>query len=369
MNESLPLQITLAQFLAIFRALHDEAIKRAGLGGICFITGSGTVVQSKVPMGRTLVERWLRDMYRLKQVEPGFEGYSFEEWLGIALEHVQGFKYESAANFLPYVYQERFRQSPQDGCREIDAYLSAAELSFGFRVLAHMATKTPHRIVISSYFDNFAFNAIASYAGEIPLVCGYESISRYIDPSIWKKPLVGKLQRDLLLAPKIGIEDIDALPEAWKDPLTDIFEHYTPVILGYGDEGGSGGNIMPFLKKLKPLKRKLYWLYREDSQHTRPAQEVQEIVKYLGGHLVPILGFDEIMLQLADEISLSATTISHEINERASRLVRTYTEQFLKLARSLSREPNGSGGSVTAHTTKMSAKSSLKRWEEDSSRL
>jgi protein O-mannosyl-transferase len=110
---------------------------------------------------------------------------------------------------------------------------------------------------------------------------------------------VAKVHRDLLLQPKNVPEDLLELPDTWTQALRALFEHYTPLVIGYG---GNDGSLMGLLKTIEPGKivGGLLWCYRE--QDGFPRQEIVDIVARHRGALIPALGFDELMLQLNERL-------------------------------------------------------------------
>jgi hypothetical protein len=114
------------------------------------------------------------------------------------------------------------------------------------------------------------------------------------------RPVVAKIHRDLLLNPKNEPEEIEKLPEEWSEALKVIFMNNTPIVIGYG---GNDGSLMEFFRKSSPIKGGMFWCHRIGSA---PDQRIQEIVNHHRGRLVPILGFDELMLQLWEKLGLQS---------------------------------------------------------------
>jgi hypothetical protein len=374
MNEQLFL--TTAQFLDKFKERDDE-IRRGSdtVRPFCWVIGSGASAQSKIEMGRTLAAKWLKKLFHdeCKVSDPE----AMQQWLKTKFHYIDDIEYESAADFFPYIFHERFKGDPQEGQREIDRILDSARMSPGYSVLAHLMTDGHHRVAVSTYIDNLVFEGIVRFTGIMPLVCGHETVMNYIDPSHCKKPLIAKPQRDIMVFPRMPVEHIQMLSEDWKTPLINIFDHYTPIVIGYGDLGYSGGALMTFLKELYEndgnrlpgragAKGRIYWCYREESSSTfsKPKQEVQDLVESLDGHLVPIAGFDELMLQLWTKLKLSS--MSNKMKGHSMDRIDTYRMEFEQLIR---RSETLSGNSTTVATLRASAKEGLQLWLRDNYEL
>lgn len=257
----------------------------------CWVLGSGASVPSHVPSGGELVRRWLGEMHELENGNQlPIEQWATEQTLGIP-----GFRYEEAARFYPWIYERRYRKYKQLGYATLETIMESAEPSYGYSVLAQIMAITPHRVAVTTNFDNLIADALSIYTEEFPLVCGHESLTGYLRPSM-RRPMVAKIHRDLLLNPFNNPDEISKLSGEWDTALTRIFDAYTPIVIGYG---GNDGSLMNFLKALKPIEGGIFWCYRD-----RVDPVVEAVVEHHDGYLVPITGFDEVMLQLWEKLLL-----------------------------------------------------------------
>jgi tetratricopeptide (TPR) repeat protein len=154
------------------------------------------------------------------------------------------------------------------------------------------------------------------------LVCGHESLTGFIRPNL-QRPLVAKIHRDLLLNPKNEPAELEKLPKEWVSALKMIFESYTPIVIGYG---GNDGSLMGFLESLPPIKGGLFWCYRTGDE---PDIRIHKIVKKHDGSMVPILGFDELMLQLWEKLKLKSP--KGELQDTHAKRVMEWQRQFEEL--------------------------------------
>ena len=281
--------ITIEGFLDDFAWRNEKMPERP----FCWVLGSGASVQSGIPTGGKLAEQWLKEIHvREDRAKRPLEEWATKKNLGIP-----GFDYANLANFYPWIYQRRYRDFKAQGYAFLEDAMDRAEPSFGYSVLAQIMAGPLHRVAVTTNFDNLIADALAIYTHTFPLVCGHESLTGYISAKL-RRPLIAKVHRDLLLNPKGTPEEIGRLPSEWKNALKIIFNNFTPIVIGYG---GNDGSLMGFLKELDPIQGGLFWCYRGADE---PEQKVRELVEHHHGYLVPIAGFDEVMLQIWQKLTL-----------------------------------------------------------------
>jgi protein O-mannosyl-transferase len=311
-------KITIHGFLNEFKRRHEQMTDRP----FCWILGSGASIQSGIPTGKELVNIWLKELHDLE----ASDGVGFDEWVTADNLGIPGFEYVRAANFYPWVYQRRYRDYKELGYAFLEKTMERAEPSFGYSVLAQIMSTTSHNVAVTTNFDNLIADALSIYTRTSPLVCGHESLTGYIRPNL-RRPLIAKIHRDLLLAPLSNPEEIAKLPGEWGAALTKVFERFTPIVVGYG---GNDGSLMGFLKSIARIEGGVFWCYREGGEVD---EGVHEVIERHHGKLVPIAGFDEVMLQLQEKLQLSSLlpqlTIGHE------KRVTNYQKQFEDLTAAL----------------------------------
>ena len=165
-----------------------------------------------------------------------------------------------------------------------------AKPTFGHIVLAQILTKSPGNCVLTTNFDSLIETAIYQFTDKTPLVCGHESLSGYARPSTIH-PLIVKIHRDLLLAPKSDPDEINKLAEGWKAPIDHIFSKHIPIVIGYG---GNDGSLMTYFEQMnKPSN--FFWCELEGRTVSK---RVEKLIEQMDGSLIAIKGFDEIMHEL-----------------------------------------------------------------------
>jgi hypothetical protein len=286
--------------------VHNEMPDRA----FAFILGAGASKSSGVPTGSELVQRWLGELHRQRDSDRlPLSAWATSDNLGI-----RGFDLERAPEFYPQVFEARFGSDAEQGFAALEYAMKDAEPGVGYSVLATVLATTRHRVVITPNFDNLVADALATFAHTHPLMVGHESLAHFARPSL-RRPLVAKVHRDLFFEPRNTPAELLELPDTWVSPLRALFEHYTPLVIGYG---GNDGSLMGLLRTIEPRRivGRMLWCYREEDG--LPRQEILEVVRRHSGVLVPILGFDETMLLLGDRLKypLLADVIEKRANER-----------------------------------------------------
>ncbi len=307
---------TLSGFLEHFRFVHKNMRDHA----YAWVLGAGASKPSGILLGGELVQRWLGELHRRHSAD----GRPLAEWATEANLGIPGFKYEDAGSHYSRVYERRFADNPDEGFACLEALMSGKDPSPGYSILAQALEKTPNKVVISTNFDNLVADALSIYTATFPLVIGHESLANFVKV-ISRRPVICKIHRDLLLAPKNDHRSLRRLHESWAAALRALFSHYTPLFIGYG---GNDDSLMDLLESLDPedIKGQLVWCYYERAE---PSKRIVDLVRQHRGALVPVPDFDLLMVLLGAEMGLEP--IDHAIEERARKRANRYREQLIAL--------------------------------------
>jgi len=321
-----PEEWTAVGFLDEFKRIDETMKDRA----FAFILGAGASVSSKIPTGAALAKRWVEEIYRLKVGNNGKN--PVEEWATEENLDIEGFSWERTANFYPQIYARRFADDPESGYAYLENEMKAAEPNVGYSVLAQVLAKTRHKTIITTNFDNLIADALSLYTDTFPLVCGHESLAGFARPKL-RRPLVAKIHRDLLFAPKSDVDGTSKLEDTWANVLIKLFNNFTPIVIGYG---GNDGSLMEFLENLEQgsILGGIYWCYRW--QDGKPKDHIRRLVAKHKGKLIPIHGFDEFMIQLNQ--TLGFELLDEQIERQAKKRADTYREQFKKFQENLTKQ-------------------------------
>jgi protein O-mannosyl-transferase len=319
------LVITEAGFLNEFLSRHTQRPDRP----FCFILGAGASRASGIPTGGELAQAWLRELHALENLD----GLSLADWATADRLGIEGFTLDEAANFYPQLYQRRYGEQEQDGYAFLESQMEGKEPSYGYSVLAYLLSETPHRIVITTNFDNLVADGLFYHSNRFPLVIGHDTLVQYATVEL-RRPLVAKIHGALGFAPKNQPNDISQLPEGWKNALGKIFDRYTPIVIGYG---GNDGSLMGFLKALPAhVPDRVFWCVRvADARNVLKdvPPSVREYVESRRGRFVPIRGFDEMMAKLLTKLGEkgSVPDLYQRLQDRHRERERNYDEQQRRL--------------------------------------
>ncbi len=174
----------------------------------CFLLGAGASRSSEIPLAQEMVDQWLEDLYvqrhGLTQTDIRPNQEDLETWATSDNLDIQRFHYHNRAEFYPEVYRRRFGNDREEGYSFLERTIESENVQpgLGYSILAQILTKTRHRVVVTTNFDDLIADAISMFANNLraPLVCGHEALTQYIRPRKGR-PVIAKVHRDLLLGP------------------------------------------------------------------------------------------------------------------------------------------------------------------------
>jgi len=338
------LVITEAGFLTEFFNQHSQRTDRP----FCFILGAGVSRSSGIRMGGEMAEVWLRELYEAEN----FKGLSLEEWATPEQLRIKDFKLDKLASFYPQLYLRRYGGWEQAGYAFLESEMERKEPSYGYSVLSYLLSETPHRVVVTTNFDNLVADALSIHADQFPLVIGHDALAQYAAVEL-RRPLVAKVHGALGFSPKSQPDDIADLPEGWCTALERILNRYTPIVIGYE---GNDGSLMGFLESLPANvpDRVLWCVYAPDTKGTECLQRVspgvRNYVQSRHGRFVPIRGFDELMAQLLTKLREkgSVPDLYARLMDRARKREQSYDEQQRKLVQGVPAPADKSKGEVAS---------------------
>lgn len=273
-------QLSLSSFIKEMKEVTDGPHPRK----FCFVLGAGASRTSGIKSGQELVRIWDKELQERNETE-------YRTW-----RSALGITDDNMSSFYSQYYEKRFQRCRTDGYNYIEKIMDSAKPSAGYVMLAHLLTKTPHNVIITTNFDHLTEDAVNYYAQSTPLVIGHEALAHYVSGQP-VRPTIIKIHRDLLFDPKSRTEDLEKLPDSWKNALELIFANYHPVFIGYA---GNDKSLMDFLvensKKFAEDEWKFpYWmLYKTDKLEGK----VKEFLEKSNGFYIFHSGFDEVMIQL-----------------------------------------------------------------------
>lgn len=205
---------------------------------------------------------------------------------------------------------------------DLDVQCNKKPSSKGYITLANILLKTRHNVVITTNFDSLVEKAVRAENNNRDEARDFKQWSKY-DRNLWETRDGGlELQNQAVYLIRLhrGLDDSQLLnteeqtrylPDSFCDNLLDeIFERYSPIILGYS------GNDIAFMDYLvrseKARRQKKYWLAREPE---RCAYAVHKALDQ-NGYLIGSHGFDEDIINIS--VKLSGGAIQMEEYEKQS---------------------------------------------------
>ena len=258
--------------------------------------GAGASRQSGIRTGAEMVADWLS---MLRAEDPDHDAVTPGRWASEERLGVDGFDPLDPAASYSQIFARTYRGRPREGFDYLETEVAGRDPSYGYSVLAQILATTRHKVVVTTNFDNLVSEALSIYTTTTAVVCGHESLAGFIrhHPG---RPQIVKVYQDVVYAPTPTGPAPGALPTGFADALRELFEAHVPVVIGYG---GNDGCLMRILTE-RPLmlQQGIYWCYlRSDG---RPRQDILDLVAGCGGWLVPIDGFDELMVDLQHTLEL-----------------------------------------------------------------
>ena len=273
---------------------------------LCFILGSGASISSGIPAGGEMEMGWMdfimkqspgyiedarllsEDLRRAKAIDHDF-GEIEQAWK----EAKENGKKTLPSDYYFDIFVLRFHGT-YDGVKELQNQMRGREPSVGYYILSLLLTANDCRnnVVITTNFDSLLEKAVFAYTQQAPVVVTHESL---VESMRWNVPypIIAKVHRDLMFSPLNSTKDINTLKKQWKTHLKKLLEDYTPIVIGYA---GADKSLMSFLENDSTyFPNGLYWCYWEKGGD--PHKRIINLMKKKRGFLVPIEGFDELMLR------------------------------------------------------------------------
>jgi tetratricopeptide (TPR) repeat protein/NAD-dependent SIR2 family protein deacetylase len=331
-----PPLMRLKEFLQTFHDTDQYATDRS----FCFIIGSGASLASGIPTGGSLVNRWLVEMHDMddgctKRILPPHseikdyadallegEKERLKTWSEKRFADWGNFSFENRASFYGQIYKARFTSDPSLGEEFLRALIHRRKPSIGYHLMARILNRTRHNVVITTNFDHLVEDSIAITENEAIQSFGHAELAAFVRRRP-QHPVVAKIHGDILLKTYNATDEIKKLNDHWRNTLRELFQTYTPIIIGYGgnDPGFMNFLIAEFQTWTPP--RHCYWFVRKAESFDKiPFATQLNTVKAL--RLVECPGFTELMLKLNEIFNYQA--LDEELRQRADRLATELNE-------------------------------------------
>ena len=268
----------------------------------CFILGAGASVESGIPLGTTLENRWMK---YLTGQEDDLDGTPkiLVNYLSNIKSRKTKQKYKQIlkiwelnnCTYMPSKYyfdisDIRFNNDRQLSDKYFQHLMADKEPSIGYYLFSKILSEGDrNNIVITTNFDNLISKSINLISSRDHVVLDDEKSILHFHFD-YSRPTVIKIHRGLFNTPINSKKDARHLKEEWKELLNKVFEQCIPIVIGYG---GGDSSLMDFLTKCT-LKKSIYWCYVGDL----PDERIINLIKNKEGYLIRIDGFNSFMMNL-----------------------------------------------------------------------
>ena len=349
------IKMDLDQFIAqviIGRSTYDPPL--------CFILGAGSSISSGIPSGKALAWEWIDHimnngytdsvrrsaemLYKTRDIE-----HEFREIEHAWVDAKQKGEKTLSSDYYFDLFVLRFHGTKGGGIRELQHLMKDREPSLGYYLMSQVLTahNCRNNVVITTNFDSLVEKAVFAYTQQAPVVVTHESL---VESMRWNipYPIIAKVHRDLMFSPLNSIKELKKLKRQWRNPLQKVMEDYTPIVIGYA---GADQSLMSFLEdKATTFHNGLYWCYRD--QDGVPDKRVINLIQKKRGFLVPIEGFDELMVRISptsndEPLNYIDSTINalQDLQNRYNLNIKRYEEDLERIARIIeSKRPSTSWG-------------------------
>lgn len=270
----------------------------------CFILGAGASISSGIPSGYSFVMSWLNDI-KSSIGDTGDYSAEIDRRINILAKGDKEIeqKYERFRNpdYCPdlssslddynRICELRFLDDSND---ENNAFYQAMDGKLpyiGYYSLSNILTSTQNNIVITTNFDELIEKAIRDYTDVEPFPIYHSALASQAIEPVTNRPKILKIHQDIKIGGFNRQKYTSRLRTGWKKPLEQIFEEYTPIVIGYA---GTDNSLMHFLRNNSA--KGIYWCHMFGSL---PNPKVKKMVQQKEGNFVEILDFDHIICHLA----------------------------------------------------------------------
>lgn len=296
----------------------------------CFVLGAGASKSSGIKTGVELIDEWRKKLLKQYSADPRLIE-SIAHLVGIEdedLSRILGPSYEIQSTDYFTFYDLMYPGDPLIAYTDLQKLMEGKEPSIGYYALAVILELTENKLAITTNFDSLIEDAVSLYSGKHALVVGHGSLASFIGSVQSEgRPTVAKVHGDLLLSPKNDRYTLNKrLEDNWRSALTVALARYTPIVIGYA---GGDHTLMNLLGELKNLDV-VYWCTMKKSDEQEEKHIAEFMKKERHRYLVPIEGFDDVMLNILDSL------LAHEpIDSLYERIHFNHTERMKSILGSL----------------------------------
>lgn len=295
----------LAQYLADGKAQREEQHP-----GFAVFLGAGASIESGI-LGTEKMVEYFRERLRERWRTEGAKG-DFGDWLQSQPN------WDPKASDYPNLF-EAYRPTQRGRARYIEALLAGRTPSFGYLCLSQLLHQGYLDTVITTNFDDLAYEACASWTNVRPRVYAYGTTAGPIRRQP-RRPSIIKLHGDFLYSRlKNTSSELAGQDPNLETQVRGLLDDYELIVIGYN---GSDASIMKILEAIRD-EAGVYWCVYKDQP---PSERVQELLKRPNWFLVRTNGFESVMDEFLHSVNFVFPELERTVREQRGDIFRIITK-------------------------------------------
>jgi Flp pilus assembly protein TadD len=294
----------LAQHLADGKAQGEQHPRFA------LFLGAGASIESGIPGTESMVQHFQERLSERWRAE-GAKG-DFDDWL----KSRPG--WESKAGDYSNLF-EAYEPTQFGRARHIEALVAKGTPNFGYLCLSQLLDQGYLDTVITTNFDDLAYEASALWSSVRPRVYAYGVTGGPIRRQSGR-PSIIKLHGDFLYSRlKNTSAELAQQDPNMKTQVGRLLDDYELMVIGYN---GNDASVMRILEAI-PDAAGVYWCVYKDQL---PSRRTQRLLKRQNWALVRTNGFESIMDELLHSVNFVFPELERTVREQREDIFRIITE-------------------------------------------
>lgn len=303
--------------------LHDlvHAVGRSGNRMALFL-GAGASVSSGIPGAPQLVDQWRREIYQ--RTLTGVSEQQYEGWLKDQENEYRAWLKEhhpeADADAKRYGYTfERVAPTRAQRQQRIAELCEAAMPKAGYCALAAIMDRRVLDTILTTNFDDLLADACFDVGSVRPQVSAHTETVRMMRLTS-ERPKIIKLHGDYLFDDLQNTDrETQSLRRGMEDILRQANHEFGLIVVGYGGNDDSIMGVLEGLDRGNP--QGLFWCVRPGSEPNARVRALLE--RSADAFIVPIEGFDELMVELFRSLGGDLSLLEQRRSERGRHVQQT----------------------------------------------
>ena len=302
--------------------------RTANVSNFALLFGAGCSVTSGIRSAATLIEEWIRDIFKRLPEKEGYpkpEGEDINcirDWL--MANQMSWYNKEHEYSCL---FEKRY-DLPSQRRAFVETEVADKIPSLGYAYLIRLIEKGYFNTVFTTNFDDLLNEAFHLFSGKSgfatsnslsllrPIICAHDSSVRSVSISS-PRPKIIKLHGDYLFDDiKSTLRETESLEENIRDKFVEFCKEFGLIVVGYAGNDRSVMDVINYLLKSDDyLKNGLYWCIRRGDEIS---DDLNKLLWKDKVYYVYIDGFDELFARLYHDLvskdETPVTEFSFDVN-------------------------------------------------------